>query len=263
MEKSNIFDYYAFGYNYNILLGNLEAFSNLEIYNLYAKYITFIDKLNLNVTKSAIRLKKFDIELDKLKILSETHKNEIISKELHDALNIKLILIDTVLDAELNTKVGYILDQKRHSNEILTEEISKLFNNGYFSLLPSIAQHDFSESGLCLAFDRFTACAFHALRATEDVLKTYYSLILNIVPNDSDTWGTFETAIKNGITNNLINPKPSEQLIINIGSIRKYYRNKTQHPQLIYSADDAQDLLTMCTKTVNELTSDLKLRNLI
>lgn len=265
MEKSKIFDYYAFGHDYKMLLGNLLTDTNMELSERYSAYMNFINKLNLTITKSAIKLKGLDIDIKKLEKLGKASKtkNLKVDKALHDELQGKLKLIDMTLDAELHTKTGYILDEKRFSNEILIENISKLFNNGYFLLMPSIAQYDFKESGICLAFDRFTACAFHALRGTEDVLKWYYSLVLSATPTDSDTWGTFESAIKNAITNNTLIPHPSEQLIINLGSIRKYYRNKTQHPQLMYSLDDTQDLLALCTKTVSELISDLKSRHLI
>jgi hypothetical protein len=265
MEKSKIFDYYAFGHDYRLLLEDRKMDTNERLADRYSQYLDFVVKLNLHITKSAIQLKKLDDEIEKLVKLGAAVKTKDLTVEeaLHNSLQEKILMIDTTLDAELNTKTGYILDEKRFSNEILIDNISRLFNNGYFLLMPSIAQYDFRESGICLAFDRFTACAFHALRATEDILKWYYSLVLSATPTDTDTWGTYETAIKNGITNRSINPAPSEHLIINIGSIRKYYRNKTQHPQLMYSLDDAQDLLSLCTKTTSELISDLKSRNLI
>lgn len=229
MEKSKIFQYYAFGYNYRLLLEDLSEDTNFELAERYNKYLKFIHDLNLSITKSAINIKELDFEIQKLNKLGKDSKTKDlkVEKTLHDSLQEKLDQIDTTLDAELHTKTGYILDEKRFSNEILIENISKLFNNGYFSNLPSIAQYDFKESGICLAFDRFTACAFHALRATEDVLKWYYSLVLSSTPAESDTWGTFETAIKNAITSGTLIPPPSEPLMLNIESIRKYYRNTT------------------------------------
>lgn len=265
MEKSKIFQYYAFGYNYRILMVGLPNDTNSQLSERYNQYLEFINELNLTITKSAIIIKELDIEIAKLDKLrkSPKTKNLKVEKNLHNSLQEKLTAIDTTLDAELHTKTGYILDDKRFSNEILIEDISKLFNKGYFSILPVIAQFDFKESGICLAFDRFTACAFHALRATEDVLKWYYTLVLSVTPNESDTWGTFENGLKNAINIGSLIPPPSEPLMLNIGSIRKYYRNKTQHPQLMYSLDDSQDLLALCTKTTCELISDLQYRNLI
>ncbi|UGS24496.1 hypothetical protein [Flavobacterium channae] len=265
MDKITIFQYYRFGFNYRILHDNNINLSNEVLFGRFEEYLEFIDDLHLNVTKNAIKQTKLNVEIEKLKKLAKAAKTKslTVDKTLHDSLNSKVLKIDTVLDAELGTKIGYILDEKRHSNEILTENIDKLFNKCYYEALPTIAQYDFKESGLCLAFDRYTACAFHSLRGTEDVLKWYYSLTLSITPTENDTWGTFETALKNAITANTITPHPSEHLMINIGSIRKYYRNKTQHPQLTYSSDEAQDLLSLCIKTVNEIMTDLKARGLI
>lgn len=138
-----------------------------------------------------------------------------------------------------------------------------MFSKETFVLLPTIAQFDFNESGQCLAFDRYTACAFHSLRGTEDVIKLYYEKLFAVSATEKDTWGNFETAITTGIKNGTITPTPDEQLVINISSLRKYYRNKTQHPQNTYSSDEAQDLLSLCIKTVNEIIVDLRNRNLI
>jgi hypothetical protein len=264
MDKITIFKYYRFGFNYRILHDNNINLSNHTLYERVKEYSDFINDLNLNVTKKAIDQTFLIDDIEKLQKMAKGAKTKSskVNKELHDSLHEKFLKVDTVLDAELGMKVGYILDEKRYSNEILTSNIDKLFNKTYYTQLPSIAQYDFTESGLCLAFDRYTACAFHCLRGTEDVLKWYYSLILTVTPTESDTWGTFETGLKNAIAANTITPHPSEHLMINIGSIRKYYRNKTQHPQLTYTADEAQDLLSLCIKTVNEIMTDLKQRGL-
>lgn len=202
------------------------------------------------------------VKLEKIAKAKKT-KDEIINPDLWKSIVEKLNKVDSTLDAELNTKIAYLLDEKRFTNEILLGKIHQLFSKDTFALLPTIAQFDFEESGKCLAFDRYTACAFHSLRGTEDVIKMYYEKLFSITATNRDTWGTYETKITTAISNGTITPTPDEQLIINIGSLRKYYRNKTQHPQNTYSSDESQDLLSLCIKTVNEIILDLKKRSLI
>ncbi len=265
MQKVEIFRYYQFGYNYYILLHASDTCSNQEMQEKLEAYFDFVSDLNLRVTESGIDLKGLYGDYGKLMNLTgdEKTKDKKVSNELYAAIHDKLLKIDSILDAELNIKVGYTLDEKRYSNEILTEEIYKLFGKDVFNRLPSIAQYDFKECGLCLAFDRYTAAAFHALRGTEDVLKFYYSQLIHIVPNPEDTWWTFTDAIENAVKSEKLKPPPPEQLMTNLNILRKHYRNRTQHPDLMFSLDDVQDIISICTKTINDIINDLLKRGLL
>lgn len=265
MEQIKIYEFYSFGYNYNILLNGNSNKTNEEFYKDVIVYVEFINKLDLRVTISSIKLVNLQPEFDKLAKLGKAikTKKQTVEVGFRKIIVDKLMKVDSTLDAELNIKIGYLLDEKRFTKEILLDNINLLFSINSFFLLPSIAQFDFEESGKCLAFDRYTACAFHALRGTEDVVKMYYEKLFSKTANDRDTWGTYENAITTAITSGTLLPQPDEQLILNITNIRKYYRNKTQHPQNTYSSDEAQDLLSLCTKTVNEIIQDLKQRLLV
>lgn len=265
MKPVEIYEYFSFGYNFNILLWDRHESTNNECYLDLKRLIDFIEMLDLKVSRSSVDLNNLDVDLESLKKLtaSDETKSLQVNPDLWNKIVEKLKKFDNVLDAELKIKLAYILDEKRFSNEILLDEIHKLFSPNTFFKLPHIAQYDFTESGKCLAFDRYTACAFHALRGTEDVIKLYYQKALGLSDNDKNTWGTYETAIVTAISDKTLNPPPEEQLVINIISLRKYYRNKTQHPQNTYSSDEAQDLFSLCIKTINELISDLTKRKLI
>jgi len=264
MKQIKIYDYYSFGFNYNLLLSDQTNKTNSQLFPDVKRYLDFIRDLNLIVTVSSIKLLGLIPDLEKLQKLAKSRKtkDEKVDKPFWSGMLGKLRKVDLTLDAELNTKIAYLLDDKRYSNEILLGNIHQLFSKTTFTILPTIAQYDFEESGKCLAYDRYTACAFHSLRGTEDVLKMYYEKILVITPTETDTWGTFETGIVSAISAGAISPEPAEQLIINIRSLRKYYRNPTQHPQNTYTSDEAQDLFSLCIKTVNELIGDLKKRGI-
>lgn len=265
MEQIRIYDYYSFGFNYNNLLRVNTNRSNSQCLNDLITYTNFIRRLDLRVTISSIELIGLIPEIKTLQKLSKAKKSkdQKIDPKFWKSIVEKLNKVDSTLDAELNTKIAYLLDKKRFTNEILLGKIHQLFSKDTFGLLPNIAQFDFEESGQCLAFDRYTACAFHSLRGTEDVVKMYYEKLFSITATDRDTWGTYETAINTATTNGTLTPLPDEQLIVNIANLRKYYRNKTQHPQNTYSSDESQDLLSLCIKTVNEIVLDLKNRSLI
>lgn len=197
MRTVKLYDYYSFGFNYELLLNSSSQKTIEEFCKDFTTYQDFITKHNLKVTVSSLRLQNINEDLEKLNKLNKgKKKKEQIPSNLHSAIIAKIRKADSTLDAELNTQRSFLLDQKRFSNEILTESIEKVFSDSIFSELPEIAKFDFKECGKCLAFDRFTAAAFHALRGTEDTLKFYYSKLLNKVTTDKQTWGNFYTEIE-------------------------------------------------------------------
>lgn len=267
MKSQSLYVYYQFGFNYHILLRSGQNFSNKELYDNLIKYLLFIEQLSLFVTKASVDLNHIVPEIENtLKELAEDPEKaeEVVDKKVEADLRKKLNIVDNVLDAELCTKMGFILDEKiSYSIETLTSRIERLFADGTYAMLPPISQEDYKEAGLCLAFDRYTASAFHALRGTEEVLKFYASKLLNKAPGLRATWGSSLKSINTKINSKGLTPSPSLELMTNLELLRDYHRNKTQHPVRTYSQDQALDLLGVCAKSANEIIADLKKRNLL
>lgn len=260
MKTVSIYSYYQFGFNYRWLLYNTWNITNLQLTDLLKEYLNFINALNLPVTKSALKMKNLEWILAKLdKILKKKwEKDNIVATSILEELIPILKAVDTTLDAELNIKIAYLpTEEIRFSHELLTQDIWKLFSQGTFQKLPPLAKFDFQESGKCLVFNLFTASAFHALRWTEEVLKYYYKEFTWNDPTDKDTWWDYVRKIQESINKKLNKMTAPEELIENLDWLRKYYRNKTQHPTLKYSSDDAQDLLSTCVKSVNMMMKDI------
>jgi hypothetical protein len=264
MKRQSLYRYYAFGYNYNNLLKS-QGWTNKSLLESLNDYFQFISELELPVTLSGIGMKGLGNDRQELRkcCRNKNNRSKPADQNLVQRIKDKLGQIDTILDAELNTKVGYIPYEKRYPLKYLTDKMSNIFGQNVFTYLPRIAQYDFYECGMCLALDRHTACAFHILRGTEDVLKFYYSKLLNKTPSAAATWGSFLKALSTAVKAHLIQPEPPEELMLNLESLRKYYRNRTQHPLMIYSGDRVEDLLGLCIKTVNEIIRDLGKRTLL
>ncbi len=265
MKTVNIYKYYGFGFNYKILVDHSEKRTNLEYYNSLREYIDLINELDLRVTKECLNLKGLASHYSKIEKLSKNKKTKdlIIDSILHSALRTIIKDTDATLDAELNITIAFLIDEKRMPTETLISNVDKLFSEYTFQALPDIAKYDFEESCKCLVFDRYTACAFHSLRGTEAVIKYLYEKLIGKLATESQTWHDFVSEIQKETKSGNINPAPSEELIINLDSLRKYYRNKTQHPLLIYTSDDSQDTLTHCIRSVNQIIKDLRDRKLI
>jgi hypothetical protein len=264
MKSVKLYDYYSFGYNYRLLLSSDGDTTVEEFADELRRYSDFVKNHDLKVTLSSLRLHDINEDLTQVDKLNKgKRKKEKIPLELHKKIIEKIRKADPTLDAELNIEVAFLLEKKRFSNEILTSKIESVFSESIFSELPEIARYDFSECGKCLSFDRFTAAGFHALRGTEDTLKFYYSKLLSKVPTDRQTWGSFYSEIEKDNKAGTITPVVHEELLMNLENLRKYYRNRTQHPQLMYSSDEVQDLFFLCIKTVNQMMKDLLDRKLI
>lgn len=126
-----------------------------------------------------------------------------------------------------------------------------LLASGAFKALPSIAQTDFSEAGACLAFGLSTAAAFHALRCVEECVRwlhrSYYP-----GKKQNNPWGP----LLNELAQKARNPKPDPALLARLDHLRKHFRNPTQHPELVYSHDRAQDLFHLCIEAISSCAQD-------
>jgi hypothetical protein len=76
--------------------------------------------------------------------------------------------LQTTLYAEAAGKVACFATDKRYDVDRLLDRVGTLLSPGTFERLSSLAQYDLGEAGICIAFERPTAAAFHVLRATEE-----------------------------------------------------------------------------------------------
>jgi len=113
MEQIKIYEYYSFGYNYKILLEENTSRTNYECLEALKKYTTFIRNLDLRVTTSSIKLVHLVPDMVKLQKLAKAKKtkNQIVDNTLWKSIVLKLKKVDSTLDAELNTKIAYLLDE--------------------------------------------------------------------------------------------------------------------------------------------------------
>ena len=133
------------------------------------------------------------------------------------------------------------LDSKK-----LLNNVSALFPSRVFGSLHEVAQYDFQEAGKCILFERPTAAAFHLMRGTEMVLRQFYRAKTGKDSGDTP-WGPIIAELKKTEDRQL---KP---LYDHLNNIRENFRNPTQHPDKIYSIDEAQDLFGVCIDVVDQM----------
>lgn len=200
-------------------------------------------KLGLHVTERAAN------ELEKIKKNFEAKPADSrLSMEEAQELSKTMGEIRLTFEAETKGIFAYFVTDKRFDVKKLLENVELLFNPDVFDASPETAQYDFKEAGLCIAFERPTAAAFHILRGTEDVLRFFYKKYIRPAKKDL-TWGQILHELKNKTKGK----KPEVVLLNNLDNIRNSFRNPTQHPEKIYDIHEAQDLFSLCIDVVNRM----------
>jgi hypothetical protein len=161
-------------------------------------------------------------------------------------------ILENVAFAEALTKKIYILPSRRFNTEYLLAEPQKLLKEGAYDKLEEIAKIDFASSCRCILFGEATAAAFHILRVTESVLKSYYFHHRRQNRIAKPMWGPMIDQLKSKTKN-----KPPTALLASLDLIRTAYRNPTQHPEATYEIDSAQDLFGVCLDAIGKMTDEL------
>jgi hypothetical protein len=158
--------------------------------------------------------------------------------------------VHKTLYAESNGKIAFFATDKRYDVQRLLYDIGSLMRDGTLEQLPSIAQTDLREAGVCIAFERPTAAAFHSLRGTESALRHLYSCVVKRGRmNEPWMWGPIVTALR-------ARSRPiDDTLLDNLDGLRRNFRNPTQHPEKVYGIDEAQDLLAACLDVVSRMVA--------
>jgi hypothetical protein len=164
----------------------------------------------------------------------------------------QLAAIETVIFPESAIKRIYVLPSRRFNSDALLSSPQRLFKDGTFDKLDVIAKQDISSACRCILFGEATAAAFHILRATESVLKSYYFHHKKQHRLAKPMWGPMLAELKAKTKN-----RPPETLLTSLDLIRTAYRNPTQHPEATYEIDSAQDLFGVCLDAIGKMACDL------
>lgn len=246
MEIKKLYRFYTFGWDYRQMITGFQGFKVKEALRVTENFLKFLKDHNLVVTMAAIDEKLEIIRMEIKKQQIDEHLSEENSKKMIDFSK----SIETTLDAELELREAYVLTEKRLGLNSLVNHIDMLFESGIYQKLPQIVRIDFYEAGKCIAFERPTAAAFHILRGTEGMLKTYYLYIIKKNRLKNPMW---DPMIKELITKN----KSPGPLLSVLDNIRTNFRNPTMHPETTYDIEEVQSLFNLCSDAVSRIIKEM------
>jgi hypothetical protein len=162
------------------------------------------------------------------------------------ALETGIQQLRTVLDVESAGIEVFVTEERRYATAKLMGDVGALLPSGMFAALPPIAQSDLSDAGQALVYGLGTAAAFHAIRATEELLRMTYR-----------TWTPPRSQVKKpwlwkAMLDHLRLEKNGPPVVVldNLDYLRRTFRNPTDHPELTYDMDEAQELFAACLQSI-------------
>lgn len=247
MHKIPIFKYFAFGYDYGLISRNgLLAREKGSAVELVTSFFSSLRELDLAVTlKVAEPLRVIAAEF-------EEGNSPTVSPDLAKKVLTELEKIDPCLDAELELRTAYVLTKKRYALGSLLDEPQTLLGTGVEDSLSDTCKKDFRLACTQIALSQPTAAAFHLMRALEEQVKCLYFAFKKTNRLDKPMWGPMTAELKAKKK-----PKPSEKLLSHLDGMRIHFRNPTQHPNVFYTIDEAQDLLNQTLTAINMIAAEL------
>lgn len=157
----------------------------------------------------------------------------------------------TAFLAELATLPAYFVNQKGGYDTLaLLHQAFRLFPEGMDAKAPE-AMFDVAQAARALAFSMPTSSGFHAFRATEAVLRRYYSEV---------TGGKAPPKIRNIAVYIAAMRKAKcgdEKILSVLSQMSSLHRNPLIHPEVVLTQDEAVGTLGMARSAIGEMLTEL------
>lgn len=157
----------------------------------------------------------------------------------------------TNLLAELGTLPAYFVSQKGDRDTLtLLDQPHLMFPADLGRKVPE-AMFDVAEAGKALCYETATACGFHLFRATEAVLRRYYT---------EATGGRPQPKVRNMAVyiNAMTQRKCGDEKILSVLSqMSKLHRNPLIHPDVALTLDEAISILGISHSAITAMLAAL------
>ncbi|UDQ90274.1 hypothetical protein LJE71_04485 [Xanthobacter autotrophicus] len=186
--------------------------------------------------------------------------NFTVEKWQYSYLQSKLDSFKIVFQAECNDAAIYFVDQVLiYNTSALVENAFDRIHDEIRNILPSGIKIEFEQAGKALAFELWTACGFHSLRALE-LMMDHYLKEYNVELKHS-TWHHYIYSMTKLSEDMERTEKPSKKVVAMLDRMREIDRNPLMHPQDTLDCTQAETLFSLSTITIVEMARDLKTKS--
>ena len=193
-----------------------------------------------------------------------------------DYINLRNAVLEfrTHLKAELNGLPIFLLEEERgYSPKTLLKTPLKLFADSDAITLESLpfAKTNFTEAANCLAFGRYTATGFHAMRAVEEIVRLYFAMVTGRSHREINSQGKVHFRTLHAMNNELaIERENLEKTSAHTGKLglinalleqlTTVYRNPLDHPEIVeLEADEARDVFVHAIGVISQILREIRL----
>jgi hypothetical protein len=158
---------------------------------------------------------------------------------------------ETVLRSELvNADVYFVTRKAGYDTSVLIWNAEVNFAKELPVKVP-LAIPDIREAGKCLAFEMSTAAGFHVLRATEAVIRAYWTTVSKGKPHPKQK--NLGVYLKNMQEKKLGNAK----VLATLQQIKDLHRNPLAHPEETLTLDEAVGLFGIVQSAINAMLKEI------
>ncbi len=180
----------------------------------------------------------------------------------------KLLKFENLLEYDLKRFPTFSVERTGiFDSDDLVLNAEKHLSEAALKISDSKVIQDFQAAGRCLAFDLFTACGFHSVRALEAVARTYYKQISG---KDAQQTGMPLGGIANAlrdiaddIHSKQPTPRPKDDplrlVISNLDRMNNIYRKPIAHPEMVLKTRDvAKNVFDLAAVSISFISEQLQ-----
>ena len=159
--------------------------------------------------------------------------------------------LETVLAAECQVLDTYLVQKTgAYSTVDLVERAHVAFGEAA-QKLPERSKEDFDQAGKCIAFNLPTAAAFHILRGTESIVRSYYKSMTGREPkNKMRNWFAYIKRLRECGADTRVTSF--------LDHVRETYRNPILHPEENVDAEQALVMFGACVSVSTLMLNEIE-----
>lgn len=199
-------------------------------------------------------------------IVENSNPPEKLPEDIEIEITKKLTAFNNVFESEADHVFTYMVtDVGAYSTASLLVTADAHLSKLARSVLRDAEKNDFKLAGTCLALQLFTACGFHAMRATEAVARHYHKIVTNgktevdwtLNPLINGNSGKSQVGLRDQwVAEGKKNDSPLLLIISLLSAITSIYRNPIMHPEMTLNGHSAKTIFDTAAVAISTMVAD-------
>jgi hypothetical protein len=274
VKRAKVYEFYKLGslqrikdIDDELLEGKTSLESDTTWSDVFLSYMLikqFIANEENAVLPGAVEAAK-DLEKESLTLFRKLHNDKKVGIGDVSSLKGSLSKFENLLEYDLKRFPTFSVEKTGifDSDDLVLHAENHLSATALI-MADSQVKGDFQAAGRCLAFDLFTACGFHAVRALEAMARTYHKLLTG---KDAQEDGTPLGGLANDLREvadgkrgapPLPKDAPMRLIVSNLDRMNNIYRKPLAHPEMtLKTRDEAKNVFDLVAVSIALISEQL------